>query len=327
MFHRVFVEDSCAAQRIHREAASRRAWAETAAYPLVELAKADITSRCTRRRPHYGFSEFNVSPAATAGERGRSAPVAKGGIAMTIGARSLVVCLACPILVSCRAAAEPRALLEKAIEAHGGEENLKKARKGILKGIDKGTGDGTMAITQEEFFDLPKRWKRSTSGVINDKRRTSFLLAVDGRFWQWEEGDAAKETKNEAEAKPHLALLETLLELRDTKLSAIKGVDVQGRATAAFRAEKDQNPGEFYFAKDTGLLVQLNFKWQSEPGKQFETKLVLSEYREVDGVKLPFRRIYYIKGGGFNDFTLLSDFKVNELKFVDKLPDNAFALP
>jgi hypothetical protein len=31
------------------------------------------TSRCSRRRPHFGFSEFNVSPAATAGELLRSA--------------------------------------------------------------------------------------------------------------------------------------------------------------------------------------------------------------------------------------------------------------
>src|SRR5215472_11390837 len=30
-------------------------------------------SRCTRQRPHYCFSEFNVSPAAAAGERWRSA--------------------------------------------------------------------------------------------------------------------------------------------------------------------------------------------------------------------------------------------------------------
>jgi hypothetical protein len=29
------------------------------------------TSRCTRRRPHYGFSRFFVSPAAAAGELGR----------------------------------------------------------------------------------------------------------------------------------------------------------------------------------------------------------------------------------------------------------------
>src|SRR5262245_56600455 len=30
------------------------------------------TSRCTRRRPHYGFSGRYVSPAAAAGERSRS---------------------------------------------------------------------------------------------------------------------------------------------------------------------------------------------------------------------------------------------------------------
>ena len=31
------------------------------------------TIRCTRRRPHYGFSVFTVSSAAAAGERVRSA--------------------------------------------------------------------------------------------------------------------------------------------------------------------------------------------------------------------------------------------------------------
>lgn len=37
-----------------------------------------LTSRCTRRRPHCGFSELNVSPAAAAGELFRSAAEARG---------------------------------------------------------------------------------------------------------------------------------------------------------------------------------------------------------------------------------------------------------
>lgn len=240
--------------------------------------------------------------------------------------RFLFGCLVCTVLVSCQELPEPALILQKAIEAHGGEENIKKPRKGILKGADNVHAE----MTQEEFFDLPDRWKRTTSAVIKEKRRAAFLLVVDDKCWKWEAGGAPKETENEGnetEAKPHLAVLTLLLELQDVKLSPIKGVTVDSQLTVGFRAEKGETPAECYFAKDTGLLVQTNFKWQSAPGNEFATKLVLSDFREVDGVKLPYRRTYYIKGGDFKNTTLLSDFQVKELKIVDKLPDDTFDLP
>src|SRR5437762_773106 len=93
------------------------------------------------------------------------------------------LCFVClPILVSCQQAPDPHSILKKAIAAHGGAKNIAKPRMGMLKATNK-EGD----ITQEEFFDLPKRWKRTTVGTFKDEKRTSFNLMIDGKFWECDE--------------------------------------------------------------------------------------------------------------------------------------------
>src|SRR5215510_7362523 len=168
--------------------------------------------------------------------------------------RILLIAAFFPLLVSCRRELpEPHSILQKAIDAHGGQENIKKPRKGILKGTDEANPE----ITQEEFFDLPEQWKRHTTRIGTSKPRSSFLLMIDGELWEWEEGSEAKRTEKPSRHSPHFAVLTTLLELCDAKLSAVNGVNVERRTTFGFRADKDQNVGEFYFAKDTGLLAQM----------------------------------------------------------------------
>lgn len=67
--------------------------------------------------------------------------------------------------------AEPRALLKKAIAAHGGEKYLRKPRAGIAKTISKIAED--TEIHMEEVFDLPKRWKRTTVGTFEGEKKIS----------------------------------------------------------------------------------------------------------------------------------------------------------
>lgn len=215
---------------------------------------------------------------------------------------------------------EPHALLEKAIEAHGGAKNIAKHRMGTLKGRTEGKGG---EITQEETFDLPKRWKRVTSATLDGKRRVSFDVMIDGKLWRWDEGAKPKETPNKDNAQPYFAALSFLLDLtkEKVKLSPLQKTKVNGESAAGLRATWDRSVADYYFDDKTGLLVQSRFTFQFEPGKDIETKTVYSDYKEEDGVKIARRRTTYIKGGEFKDFV------VTEVRIVNAIADEVFNLP
>lgn len=238
-----------------------------------------------------------------------------------------VMCIfAFPALVSCQPLPEPQSILKKAIAAHGGKKNITKPRMGVLKGISKAEGP---EISQEETFDLPKRWKRVTTGTFEGERKVSFNLMIQEKLWQWEEGAEAQPARNQAGAKSHFAAIEVLLDLTDekVKLSPLKRITVNNQSAIGFRAVWDGGTADYYFDEKTELLLQSRFGWQPERGIELESKTVFGEYKEIDGVKFPHRRTSYIKGGNFKDYVLLSDFTITEVKFVDSIPDNAFSLP
>jgi len=222
---------------------------------------------------------------------------------------------------------EPRSILEKAIEAHGGAENIGKPRMGILKGISKGDGP---EISQEETFDLPKRWKRVTSATLDGKRRVSFDLMVDGKLWQWDDGIEPQETPNTANAQPYFAIVSLLLHLtkEKVKLTRLQKTKVNGDSAAGFRATWDSSTAaDYYFDAKTGLLVQSRFTFQSQAGKDLATKTVYTDYKDDDGVMLARRRTTYVKGGEFKDYVLLTDYLVTEVRILNTIANDVFSLP
>jgi hypothetical protein len=97
--------------------------------------------------------------------------------------------LCCPLLVSCKGNPEPGQILEKAIEAHGGEKNINKPRKGTIKAASKDVA----VITQEEVFDFPKQAKRLTVADFEGKLKKGYTLMIDGQHWEWEDGQGARQ--------------------------------------------------------------------------------------------------------------------------------------
>lgn len=221
---------------------------------------------------------------------------------------------------------EPRSILERAIEAHGGARNISKPRIGTLKGKSEGEGP---EITQEETFDLPKRWKRITSATVDGKQRVAFTLMVDGKLWQWDDGMAPQESPNLMNAQPYFACVSGLLDLTPAtvKLSPVRKTKVNGESAVGFNASWDRFAGDFYFSEKTGLLLQATFTVRFNDGKDRETKTVFSDYKDDDGVMLARRRMTYIKGGTFRDFVLLSDHVVTELRILSTIPNEMFTLP
>ncbi|MBI3411110.1 MAG: TIGR03067 domain-containing protein [Planctomycetes bacterium] len=246
---------------------------------------------------------------------------------------SMALFLALPVLISAQDT-DPRSLVTKAISAHGGEKNITKPRMGIVKSTGKmqlrGFGEKNDSETsQEEVFDLPKRWKRVTIGSFEGEKITAFNLMIDGKFWEWEDGGEPRQSKGSSPGH-RFQVVTGLLDLlkEKTKLSPLKDMTIQGQSVAGVRASWDGETADYYFDTKTGLLVQVVFKYELEPGKPRDTKVVFADYKEVDGVKFSFRRTQYVSGVELKEkFDMVTSDVIKELKILEIVQDELFRLP
>lgn len=148
-----------------------------------------------------------------------------------------IVILGCiPMLTSCQENREPRLILEKAIEAHGGKESITKPRRGVIKSIDKQTGYSDKEVTVETF-DLPKQWKRVSDLTFKKKRTITTLLMIEGKLWVWDGQAEPREKHDGGAVTPFIVSISTLLNLTGdgVMLTPLNEVNVNDMPAVGFR--------------------------------------------------------------------------------------------
>lgn len=221
-----------------------------------------------------------------------------------------------------------RALVERAIQAHGGAERL--ARWQAVSSRSRGTlhAGGGASFTAESFTQLPDQMKtvlRLQAGgqetvqaqVLNGDRAWS---AVNG---QTRELDAAgvRELKEAVYAERIAGLL--VLREPAYSLEPMPEVSVAGRPALGVRVT---SPGHrevrLYFDWDSGLLVRLGSAvLDPASGLELPQEKVFGRFQEIDGVQRPTRVIVYRQG------KVYLEVDVAEIRPVGRLPDSFFALP
>src|SRR5262245_19238764 len=88
-------------------------------------------------------------------------------------------------LASRAQADEAAAVLEKAIQAHGGAARLERTKRGHIKAEWKGQRLGNaFQVTWEETFDLPKRYKRKMVGTNGGSAVDTESAVMGTRGWE-----------------------------------------------------------------------------------------------------------------------------------------------
>jgi hypothetical protein len=233
-----------------------------------------------------------------------------------------VLLLGSAALISCQESPEPRSILTKAIAAHGGEKNIAKPRRGVLKGIQS-KNSYSDEMTLVDTFDLPKQWKKVGDVKFKGQRTITTLLAVDGKFWSWKEGAEPQARQDDGGVKPYIGNLSTLINLvgDGVKLSPLKEIKINDMPAVGFRASWDGGKADYYFDKGKGLLLAIDRKMPPE------SRMVWSDYKEMDGLQLPHKVSTYKRTDDSEDYVLVDEFAVTEIRFLDDLPDGAFSLP
>jgi hypothetical protein len=224
-----------------------------------------------------------------------------------------------------------RAVVERAIKAHGGEDNLKKLRAARIKvegTMTIGTGEKALAFTLEDTWQMPDKYRSSSSFRVMDKDITQ-TQAFDGESgWAQLNGrteDMAKEALAEMREQKYAEDLDRLGFLADKalELSALDEAKVNGQPAAVVRVKaKGHRDVKLYFDKASGLLVKREHDVQdSASGELVTQEVAFADFRDKGGVQ-HWSTIAVLRAG-----KKVIEAKLKDIEFLDKVDPKVFAKP
>jgi hypothetical protein len=238
---------------------------------------------------------------------------------------SLLLVLSMPANV--RAGDDERAIIEKAVKAHGGADKIAKCKAGRVKAEGTFTTPvGDAEYTHDETFELPVKMRREFRMTAMGKTNTLLIVCDGDKTWA-RRGDGPTEDAGKAgslDRHPSLTptTLPGLLE-KGVTLSALKEDKVNDRAAVGVKVEVDGKwQRDLYFDKENGLLLK-SVKPAVGPAAREPAKIeaVFEEYKEAGGIQVA-RKITTYNGGKKTDSV-----RITEVKFLDKVDEGVFAKP
>jgi acetyl esterase/lipase len=238
----------------------------------------------------------------------------------------LAVLLLAPPSLS--AAEDARAIIEKAIQAHGGEAKL--ARLKTVTSKAKGTVNrgSEVSFTSETVWQWPDRLKNVVQLATNPPTTFVETIAGDER-WSHRDGkshplDGVKWDELRAQAHVRrLLLLTPLLQDNIYELSALEEIRIDDRPALGVRVVC---PGErdvkLYFDADTRRLAKVERRIYDEAAKkELLQEEFFRDYEDIDGVPTAKKQTWRRDGKKGREMTF------SEVRYPDRLDAALFADP
>ena len=208
-------------------------------------------------------------------------------------------------------------VIDRYIQALGGAEALEKISSRVEKGTLSGFGDRQFPI--EIFAKAPDK-RHSVMHMPNGDSITDY----DGRVgWLgFSHGPPHEMTGPELygarmDAEFHFALR---LNQDFTQLRVVRQEEIGDEgAYLVAGLNPEQPPVRMYFSQQTGLLLRL-VRYVETPLGRNPTQIDYADYREADGVKVPFRWTLARPGGRFT-------IQVDQIQQNVPIDDAKFAMP
>lgn len=236
--------------------------------------------------------------------------------------------LAVSLLWSCvlRAddASDARKVVDRAIEAVGGESKL----TGLTGGVWKTNGTVNGNPSRADFHgELPGKFRIDSTRTVNGEK-VKYSRIVNGDKGWIVEGDNVKpmtgaEIAGVRSSFYHKQAATTLVPLTDkgVRLSIVDRFTLDGAPVVRIKAERDQFPEIlFTFDTKTGLLVKSEMK-DKDARTLGDRKVEIEwrEYKEFDGVKMATKTKTYHNG------KLFIDTEIIDFKGAKNLPEELFS--
>ncbi len=224
--------------------------------------------------------------------------------------------------------AEVRAILDKAVQAAGGEANLARARTYTQKATGKFFGPARpVAFTGEWVVNLPAQVREAIEAE-SDGMKFRAVKVIDGdKGWLRVNNGSAEELDKDAlaEAREQLYALDvaTLLPLKEKEytLAALGESKVGERPAVGVKVTRPGRPAvSLSFDKEKGWLLRVEF---SAPFRKTSARweIVYDDYHDVGGLKRPKKTTIRRDGKVFVES------EVTEFKPLDKVDAKQFEKP
>jgi hypothetical protein len=230
-----------------------------------------------------------------------------------------VLMLCCTRILQAQNQTDPRAVVDRAIKAAGGEEILSKNKAHTWNetGTFYGMGEG-LPFKAAYASQLPDQFKMAVENV--------FTIVLDGNKGWVNDNEMSAEQLAELKETNYAGWVSTLLPLKDKAftLTAIEDIKI-GDAPAT--GIKVNHPGhrdvKLYFNKTTGLLSKVVARAKPEDlgGKEVDQETELRDYKDIGGMKVPMKVVIQRDGKRFVEAT------IQDWKGTEKLDKSVFAKP
>jgi outer membrane lipoprotein-sorting protein len=225
-------------------------------------------------------------------------------------------------------AADAKALVEKAVKAHGYRAGEKAA---TWKDKGKFTGGGfELEYTGDFAFQSPDKYRFAIDGEFGGMKVTFTVVANGNKAWesamgqtQEVEGDKLDYIVNQTY---HLNVTTLLPLLSDAgyQLATAPEKDVDGKKAVGVKVTRDKKtPITLYFDKTTNLLVKSETKVKDEfqAWKEVPEEVYYGDYKDAGGKKF-FGKMRVVRDG-----KTMIDSTINDSKTADKLDPKLFEKP
>jgi hypothetical protein len=235
----------------------------------------------------------------------------------------------CGLLRAEDSGAAPSAVIDKAIQATGGEALLSKYKAATWK--SKGTFYGMgqpIPYTAEWTIQWPDKSKATISGEFNDQKFAMTNVYNHDKAWM-KMNEQAMEMDGDhlaaAKDEMHARRVSHLLELKDPgyKLSALPEAKVDGKAAVGVKVSSaGHRDVSLYFDKDSGLLVKSEMRIKNpDTSEEANQETFYSDYKDIQGAKEPMK--ITVKRDG----KVFTEGENSDMKLLEQLDDKVFAEP
>ena len=227
-------------------------------------------------------------------------------------------------------AAEVKAVLDRAIAAHGGADHLAKSKATTMqiKGKVYAVGDG-VDFSGDIASQLPDRMRFETSPTVMGTGLKIKTVVKGDKGWV-AVNDTVTEMSKEQVAEPreqlHVSAVTRLVALRDRafKLSPLGEAKVEGKDAVGVRVEHEgRRDVSLYFDKKTGLLLKTETRSKDPMAgdNEFTAETLYDDYKKVGG--FPVAHKVTVKRDGKPFFTSEN----SDVRLAEKLDDSTFERP
>lgn len=222
-----------------------------------------------------------------------------------------------------------KAVLDKAIKALGGEENLSKVKAATWKNKGKITFNGEdHEFTSTATVQGLDQYRSEFEGDFGGNKVKAATVLAKNKGWRQFGGETSELDENALANEKRSVYLQVLpmmplpLKHKNFKLEAAGQKAVGGMPAVGIKVTPpDGKDFTMYFDKESGLPVQLTAKVVGFMGDEFTQETTFADYKEFAGIKKATKSVSKRDGEKFIEA------HITEFKALDKVDPKTFEEP